>query len=408
MVAEKLFKMTSQLFILVIITRHFSAEDVGSLMYCFALASIFIFLNQLGLDSLLQKKFTETTSDGLSILTESFVLRLISAVLCIVLINGIGYFLIEEQYLPVLFVTSLYHLYLPFTSFEWFFQAQGRADLAAIALISGHIFSFIYRVYVVFFHNDLLLLSIGYLIEFMIPAFMYVFLVKNNRLSSQLKLSRKEMYVLLKESFPLMISSAVIIMYMKVDQILLGAISSEAEVAFYVAGTRLSEAWYFLGLTILAVYYPKAAGLKEKYGFNAFLIAYAKIVRLVILGSILLIAITFALSDVIVEFLYGHSYGKSALVLNTTILCVPFVYLGTAITMVSLELNNHIGNLHRAALGLLASVVLNLLLIKPFGALGAAFASLGAQVVTGFLGIFVFRNSRNDLVIFLKILFFRS
>ena len=142
MVAEKLFKMTSQLLILVIITRHFTTEDVGSLMYCFALASIFIFLNQLGLDSLLQKKFTEAISDRTSILTEAFVLRLVSALVCIALINCIGYFLVDEKYLPVLFVTSLYHLYLPFTTFEWFFQAQGRADFGAMALISGHVFSF--------------------------------------------------------------------------------------------------------------------------------------------------------------------------------------------------------------------------------------------------------------------------
>ena len=120
-----------------------------------------------------------------------------------------------------------------------------------------------------------------------------------------------------------------------------------------------------------------------------------------------LLIITLILSNSVVLILYGESYLKSVSVLNTTILCVPFVYLGTALTMVSLELNNHVGNLHRAALGLLASVLLNLLLIKPFGALGAAFASLGAQVVTGLLSIFVFEKGRNDLINFLKIVFIR-
>ncbi len=311
MVTEKLLKMTSQMLVLIFITRNFNSEDVGSLMYCFALASIFIFINQLGFDSLLQKKFA---------------------------------------------------------------------------------------------FNDLMLLSLGYLIEFMVPALFYIYLLKHRKISVFLNFKNIKIYQTIKESFPLLLSGAVIIIYMKVDQILLGYLAGESEVAFYVAGTRLSEAWYFLGLTILAVYYPKCVAFKTSKSFDAFLLQYAKMVRYVICGSLLIILATIFVSDQLIIFLYGTEYLKSSSVLLITIFCVPFVYLGSAFTMVCLELHDQVSNLYRATLGLFASIVLNILLIDNFGAVGSAFASLGAQVVSGFLAVFLVKKSRVELIRFIKII----
>ena len=74
---------------------------------------------------------------------------------------------------------------------------------------------------------------------------------------------------------------------MKVDQILLGYLAGESEVAFYVAGTRLSEAWYFLGLTILAVYYPKCVAFKTSNSFDSFCSGMRKWLGMLFVGHFL-------------------------------------------------------------------------------------------------------------------------
>ena len=152
-------------------------------MYCFALASIFIFINHLGFDSLLQKKFADKENNINQILSEAFILRLFAAIFCIALVNLFGFFVVDEKYHQILFLISLYHLYLPYTTFEWYFQAQGRADLAAFALIFGQIVSFAYRILAVFIFNDLMLLSLGYLIEFMVPALFYIYILNKHKIN---------------------------------------------------------------------------------------------------------------------------------------------------------------------------------------------------------------------------------
>ena len=124
MLAEKLFKMASQLLVLVLMARVLPPQELGQLMYCFALASIFLFLNQLGLDTLLVKKFIDQWRKKTSLLWHAFTARLLAAVLCVLLVNLLGLWLVEPQHRTVLFLISLYHLFLPFSTFEWFLSGR--------------------------------------------------------------------------------------------------------------------------------------------------------------------------------------------------------------------------------------------------------------------------------------------
>lgn len=383
MLAEKLFKMASQLLVLVLMARVLPPQELGQLMYCFALASIFLFLNQLGLDTLLVKKFIDQWRKKNSLLWHAFSARMLAALLCVLLVNLLGLWLVEPQHRTILFCISLYHLFLPFSTFEWFYQAEGRSDRAAIGLILGQVFGLCVRLYAIFYQPDLLIFASAYVLEVAVTAAVYLLMAKQERLSKPKLMSLQRMENLTREAFPLMISGAVILLYMKIDQVMLGYLSSESEVAYYVAATRLSEAWYFVGLTLIAAYYPKLIKIKNgdvlKYESNLVLL-----VRVLFWSAIVLAFITYFISKDIIFFLYGDSYSVSALVLSVTIFCVPFVYLGAISSRLYVDSSNGIAVLYRSFFGLATNLLLNVLLIPKYGAVGAAFSSLAAQMVTGF------------------------
>ncbi|RVU37455.1 flippase [Rheinheimera riviphila] len=383
MLAEKLLKMASQLLMLVLMARVLAPDDLGQLMYCFALASIFLFLNQLGLDTLLVKKFVDQARKKQSLLWHAFAARLLAGVLCIVLVNGLGWLLVDAQHRNLLFIISLYHLFLPFSTFEWFFQAEGRSDLAAIGLIAGHVAGFALRLWCVLTAPDLAILASAYVLEVAVTALVYVLLLKQQQLKLPKVLSADRIQHLGTEALPLMISGAVILIYMKVDQLMLGLLSSAEEVAYYVAATRLSEAWYFVGLTVISVYFPKI--LKEKTNSTqTFEKSFVKLGRLiVILGSAIAIA-TYFFADAVIEYLYGPMYLKSIEVLQVTIFAVPLVYLGALSTRLYLELHNTRAVLYKSIFGLIINIVCNCLLIQRYGAIGAAIATVAAQATSGY------------------------
>ena len=388
MLAEKLFKMASQLLVLVLMARVLPPQELGQLMYCFALASIFLFLNQLGLDTLLVKKFIDQWRKKTSLLWHAFSARLLAAVLCVLLVNLLGLWLVEPQHRTILLCISLYHLFLPFSTFEWFYQAEGRSDRAAIGLILGQVFGLCVRLYAIFYQPDLLLFASAYVLEVAVTAAVYLLMAKQERLSKPKLMSLQRMENLTREAFPLMISGAVILLYMKIDQVMLGYLSSESEVAYYVAATRLSEAWYFVGLTLIAAYYPKLMKIKSS-NFIKYTKHLVLLVRILFWSAIALAFFTFVFSKELILFLYGNNYIYSSIVLSITIFCVPFVYLGAISSRLYVDSGNGFGVLYRSIFGLATNLMLNFLLIPKYGAIGAAFSSLAAQMITGFFANFL-------------------
>jgi O-antigen/teichoic acid export membrane protein len=84
-------------------------------------------------------------------------------------------------------------------------------------------------------------------------------------------------------------------------------------------------------------------------------------------------------SDVLVNALYGDAYAPAAHVLKIHVWTVLFVYTGTAASQWHFAENAAYHALSLASVRTLACVVLNLLLIPPFGPAGAAWAMLLAN-----------------------------
>ncbi|MFM6025634.1 MAG: oligosaccharide flippase family protein, partial [Dolichospermum sp.] len=68
---------------------------------------------------------------------------------------------------------------------------------------------------------------------------------------------------LLKESWPLILSGVTIMIYMRIDQIMLGQMVGDKAVGLYSAATRISEVWYFIPTVIASSVSPAIYAAKE-------------------------------------------------------------------------------------------------------------------------------------------------
>lgn len=190
---------------------------------------------------------------------------------------------------------------------------------------------------------------------------------------------------MLSESWPLLIASIAVTLYMRADVFMLGLMTTEAETGVYSAAARLSEVWYFLPTAAVAVLRPPLArhfAAKESASYDALLAvalrAGAAVAYVAVVGVLFL-------ADPLVSFLYGSGYADAGPVLRLHIAAAPFVFLGVIANPWFVDRRMSQAVLVRASLGAIINIGLNLALIPSQGAKGAATATLVSYAVSSVL-----------------------
>lgn len=194
----------------------------------------------------------------------------------------------------------------------------------------------------------------------------------------QLRFSWLRAKTLLADSWPLLLSGMAIMVYMKIDQIMLGQILGDDAVGIYSAALRISEVWYFIPVMIVASVFPAILEAKKRDEVHYL----QRLQRLYDLMAWLSLAIALPmtfLSTPIVVALFGSAYAESGPILAIHIWASVFVFLGVASSQWFVAENRQILSFQRTVLGAVINVVLNFILIPKFGVPGAAYATVLAQ-----------------------------
>jgi PST family polysaccharide transporter len=166
--------------------------------------------------------------------------------------------------------------------------------------------------------------------------------------------------------------------YMKIDQIMLGQMIDDEAVGIYSAALRISEVWYFIPMAIVASVFPAILEAKKRSEEQY----YQRLQRLfdliVLLSICVAVPMTF-LSTPIISILFGSTYEEAGAVLAIHIWTAVFVFLGVASNRWFIIENRQMLSLQRTALGAMINIILNLLLIPRYGVLGAAWATVISQ-----------------------------
>jgi PST family polysaccharide transporter len=198
---------------------------------------------------------------------------------------------------------------------------------------------------------------------------------------------------LLKDSWPFILSAISVMIYMRTDQIMLGQMVGDDAVGIYSAATRMSEVWYFIPLIISNSVFPAILGskIRDKKEYYERLQKLYDI--LVFISLCVALPMTF-LAGPIVVFFYGQAYSTSGPILAIHIWTSIFVALGVASGKSFLAENRQILIFYRAALGAIINVALNFILIPKYGAIGAAIATVFANIAATYIFDLFYKETR--------------
>jgi PST family polysaccharide transporter len=402
---DKILRLGVGLIVGVLVARYLGPELFGKWNYAIAFVGLVSAIATLGLDQILVKHLLESRENEYVLLGTAFCLRLAGSVLSILII--VSFFLFYKKDFELLLIAILTALNLFFQAFDVIdLKNQSVLQSRKTVIVKNTVFILIAIVKLLFVYFKFTLICFVFLglIEFVLGA---IGLVMFYGFLSFLKWSFNIEYckILLKQAWPLILSGIVIMMYMRLDQIMIGEMIGDVGVGLYSVSTRFTELWYFIPSVFATSFFPK---LVEKFNVNKknYYDVCLKLLKLLFVISFSIALFFTFFSNVIINFLYGKEYTMSVFALQISIWTGVFVFWGVAAgNMLVIEnLNKH--NLIKSAQGLLLNVILNLVLIPKYGINGAAIATLISQFYASYFYYVFFKKTRHIFLLQTKSVIF--
>jgi O-antigen/teichoic acid export membrane protein len=152
----------------------------------------------------------------------------------------------------------------------------------------------------------------------------------------------------------------------------------------YAAAVKLSEIWYIFPVVITQSIFPAIMNAKRNNEITYF--RRLQTLYDIMVWSAIGIAIPISFfSNWIIFLLYGEAYTTASTVLTIHIWSSVFVFLGLASDKYLLAENLMKFTLYRSCLGVIVNIILNVILIKTYGIIGAAISTLVTQIMASFI-----------------------
>jgi polysaccharide transporter, PST family len=401
--AEKIVRMAVGVVIGIWIARYLGAEQFGLLSYAVAFVGLFGTVATLGIDGVVVRELVRDPGHKDEILGTAFMAKLGGGILTFLLAMA-GILLLRRPDSVVQGLVAIIAAGTVVQSFDvidFWFQSRVESRFGVVAKASVFLFVSAVKVALILNQAPLFAFALAASLEILLAAagLIVAYRMSGQHLSAW-SVNAKRVRQLFRDSWPLALASMAVMIYMKIDLIMLGQLLGDRAVGVYSAAIRLSEVWYFIPVSIVASVTPSLI-VARKVDMSLYYKRLANLFRL-LMGIALAIAIpmTFA-SGYVARAAYGQGYEGAAQVLAVHIWAVPFVFLGVAQSPWNLNEGMTRFALLKAILGALTNIVLNFLLIPRFGPVGAAISTTVSYALSGvFLNAF---NSRARRIFLLQL-----
>ncbi len=395
LIVDRLIRMGMGLFVGVWVARYLGPIEFGSLNFAYAFVTLFGSFATLGLEGIIVREVLHSTKETHEILGSAFALRFTSGILVaagsIALVR-----LIQPHDRQAMLLVSIFSLTLIFQAFDTidsFFQSQVRSKITVWAKNAAFLIFAAVRVRLIYAKAPVWMFAAAMTGEIALGAFGLVLgyhKSKGNIFSWHS--SRAKAAYLLQQGWPLLLSGMAIMVYVRIDTVMLKTMQGDFAVGLYSAATKISEVWYFIPMAVVSSVSPAIMRVKDNP--ELFYARLRKLFSLMTLSACVIGSAVALASHLIVRLLYSTAYRAAAPVLAVHIWASVFVFLGVAQSPWDLSRNMLRLSLYRTVAGAVINVVMNLYLIPRYSAMGAAVATVVSYAISAVFANALFEKTR--------------
>jgi PST family polysaccharide transporter len=374
------------------LARYLGPSKFGQLNYAVAFVYLYSILGALGLESIVVRSFIREPENRDRLLSTTFFLKLVGGILSFVLALATLYYTHADPTTTALVaIISLGTIIQATDTIDFWFQSQVKSKWSVLSRNTGFFTAAVLKIVLLAIHADIIWFAIASMLEIAIGgAGMTYFLIRMKEAPKAWKPDLKLAGHLLGQSWPLLLAGVSVMVYMRIDQIMLEKMSGQAAVGLYSAAVRVSEIFYFVPTAVASSILPsivRARALSRE-------IYLGRIQKYFNLSAIMAISIalptTFA-APLITRLLYGAQYNGVSAILTVHIWATLFVFMGVARGQYLLSEGRFVYIMVSGAAGAVCNVLLNLVWIPRYGAFGSALATVVSYGVADVVSSFCYR-----------------
>lgn len=376
MFGARIINILISLVVSAIVTRYLGPERYGLISYTVSFVGLFAFLSGFSVDQVIYQLLIKKPEQEREIIGTTLVVKFISGVVAYVCSLIIVFLFPHEKIIRYMVVIiALPYLFSGFNVFSVVFYSKVEAKVPSLLGMVTVIILTIFKLLVVYFNGGVIIFSLIFVIDPLLSQLLVFYMYYNKYKISGIKINVELIKEIFKTSLPLMFSSVFILIYSRIDQVMIKHMMDNSSVGIYGTMIGLAESWYFVPTMITNSVLPSIINsfTHKTNQYNKRLILLTSF--LIIISLFICLAITL-LAKIFVSILYGQAFISGVFSLQI------YVWAGIGIAIFAV-LSQHLINknlssiiLYSSIIGMVANVIINLILIPKYGIEGAAIATL--------------------------------
>jgi O-antigen/teichoic acid export membrane protein len=399
--SEKVLRAILTFVSLGIVARYLGPEQYGYLSYILTILTYFQLLGAFGLDHALIRIFNENYEDRVKVFWKVTIFKFIIATFSIVLYFLFLFLAGKLSLIACLFSAAIIYAILDNTRI--LLETENKHFLVARTEIIYQSLSASLKILIAFYHGNIELIYLIFILDFLVPRLLLLMpLRKSLAAKVEINFSFSDFKYFFNSGKFYCLNAVFVILYMKIDQVMIGNMLGMEQLGNYAAAARISDAWYFLPVTVSSVFYPLSLS-KDKFQEEKYLQIIFDLITII---SVCVIIPSLIWSDEIFDFIFGERFNIDKRILSLLFVSGFFISLNVA-TAAWLNVRNDSKTLFsRALVGTVVNVLGNLYLLPRYGLIGGAVATFFAYGAT-IIVTFTSKNSFECFRYFLRSLNFQ-
>lgn len=372
LVFDKFARASLNFLLFIFLARYLGPTDFGVLNYLLALVFLFNSLSSLGINPVLTNSLIKNKrKTNYNIISNSYILRFFSSlfgylifILFIIFLHGKNFYLNYSIIIGLSIIAKSYEVLFSY------FESKSLSKYIVISQTISLVIVFCLIVFFLYLKLDIKYIYYCFLVDsLIILVLINIFFFKKER-NFLFSLDFKKIYKIIYKSLPVLLSIVSIVIYMRIDQVMINLLLSENDVGIYSVSVRIVEMFHFIPKIIMVSYLPILL-FSKNYNFQLI-----KINSLLFKLSILVIFFIFVLSKYITSILFGEIYIESELTTILLSLSLIFVFIGVANEHWYISKNLQKYYAYNVFIGAITNVIFNYFFIPSLGISGAAYSTI--------------------------------
>lgn len=383
----------------ILLIRYLGSAGYGKYSFIYAFLSFFQILAHLGVDIIIVREISKDNTKIDKFIANGISIKLAFSVVAIlaswIIVQILGYPLEIKTFIYI----ASFSLLMSFsTVYRGIFQAKLKMGYPYSVSILISLFQAGSILLLVFskaslLHIIILKLFIEFLRAFILQRISYQYI------KPRLEIDLKVWGFLLKESWPIILTTAFVTIYYRIDQVMLFDMLGDKELGLYSSTVRIIESLDIIPTSFMLSCFP----LLSKY-FMDTTDKFEKLYKLSFkyLSTVLLpicVGITI-FAEPIIRLLYGNEFLGAALVLRILVWSEISAFLGVVHNSILISTGLQRLDFILTSLSAIMNIILNIILIPVYGIVGAAIATVISYNFGFFVGYCIRKTRKYNIEVF--------